>query len=98
MRTVTAGLVLCLLLCIDYSCVNVSAKSVISSSQISGRNEDEMRAILENYNTEGSRLCNRVALANWDVQTHVDTPDEYSAVQVSEHRSVKILLSPYVMD
>lgn len=77
-----AALLLCVL-CMDQVCVQVEAKSVINSSKsFSARNEDEMRAILEQYNTEASKLCNKAGLANWDVQTHVDDPDEYSKVQV----------------
>lgn len=83
MRAVNIAVVLCLVLCIDYSCVNVAAKSVINSSKIVGRNEEDMRAILASYNTEGSRLCNALSQANWDVQTHVDSAEEYSPKQVS---------------
>lgn len=83
MRAVIAALLLCVL-CLDQCRELVTAKGVISSSGIGGRNEDEMKAILENYNREGSLLCNKMSLANWDVQTHVDdTTGQYAEAAVS---------------
>lgn len=43
--------------------------------------EADMEAILKLYNNLGSDLCNDMARANWDVQTHVNEPG-YAEIQV----------------
>lgn len=56
--------------------------SISMVSNFNVKNEEDMRLILETYNQEGSLLKNRLVKANWDVQTHIDTVDEYSRVLV----------------
>lgn len=96
MRVAVAALLLTVL-CIDNSCIRVAAKSVIQSKPFSARNEADMRVILETYNREGSLLCNKLSQANWDVQTHVDTADQYSPIQVSCEKGIIFLRYCYVI-
>lgn len=83
MRAVIAAALL-FVVCLDSSCVKVAAKSVITAKQVLRSTEDEMRVILDTYNIQGSLLCNKLSQANWDVQTHVDSADQYSPIQVSD--------------
>lgn len=96
MRAVIAAALL-FVVCLDSSCVKVAGKSVIKAKQFNARNEGEMRIILDNYNTQGSLLCNKLSQANWDVQTHVDSADQYSPIQVSDGKCVSLVdLNYYV--
>lgn len=92
MKTLVALAVLLCVVCMDNSCVKVAAKSVLPA-KFNARNEEDMRFILETYNKEGSLLCNKLSNANWDVQTHVDTAEEYSPIQVRIFKRKYIIIA-----
>lgn len=57
------------------------SKGVVVSRSGRALTQDEMRVVLQDYTEEGSLLCNKLSLANWDVQTHVNE-EEYPPIQV----------------
>lgn len=74
----------------------VVAKSVVNKT-INIQNDDEMRVVLDDYDREGSLLCNQLTDANWNVQTHADTPEPYGTLQVRPLLSWILIVVIYIL-
>lgn len=59
--------------------------NVVTPKQFSARNDEEMGQILDDYNTEASKLCYQLALVDWEAQTHLEDSDYHGPIQVSEN-------------
>lgn len=61
--------------------------NTVNKAAIVQKDDETMQTVLDQYNLEGSNLCNANSKASWDVQTNVGNP-ALEEIYVSKKTSI----------